>query len=242
MMENYMISSIFLLAFCQSFSPIGFAVSSFADDYKQHTSCISEAERYEKTVYKGPKKNETKGRKLTPQESWMEIINGSLEKSPPAVASYLETLSSYDNVPRKERAFRNFSANSLNLRGANGDAIISSIWNHLSSAREAQTKAKEVEKKVEVDMKSTSSKMLSNEIPSKKETSTKRKVAKAMRKALKKASSNQLKMKELRKLVKNKLDSEDKEITKDDLKKAIKTAIAEEKSLSIEGKTVKLLP
>jgi hypothetical protein len=130
----------------------------------------------------------------------------------------------------------------LNLRGANGDAIVSSIWNHLSSAREAQTKAKEAEKKVEVDIKSTSSKMLLHEISSKKETSTKRKVAKAMRKALKKASSNQLKMKELRKLVKNKLDSEDKEVTKDDLKKAIKTAIAEEKSISIEGKTVKLLP
>ncbi|KAI9284884.1 LYAR-type C2HC zinc finger-domain-containing protein [Umbelopsis sp. AD052] len=26
------------------------------NDYKSHTSCISEAEKYEKSVYKGPKK------------------------------------------------------------------------------------------------------------------------------------------------------------------------------------------
>eukprot|EP00979_Chaetoceros_neogracilis_P016718 scaffold9194_cov188-Chaetoceros_neogracile.AAC.1 len=60
---------------CESVSCVDCSVSFWGDDYKQHTSCISEAERYEKTVYKGPKKNETKGRKLTPQESWMEIIN-----------------------------------------------------------------------------------------------------------------------------------------------------------------------
>jgi hypothetical protein len=36
------------------------------------------------------------------------------------------------------------------------------------------------------------------------------------------------------------LDSEDKEFTKDDLKKAIKTAVAEEKSISFDGKLVKL--
>jgi cell growth-regulating nucleolar protein len=213
---------------------------------------VTEAERYEKTVYKGPKKNETKGRKLTPQESWMAIINDSLEKCPPAAASYLETLSSYDNVPRKERAFQNFAANSLNLRGANGDAIISSIWNHLSSVREEklkdiakskeeEQKAKEKsEEKVETDTKSPSTYSQAEKAPSVNETKVGKKVVKAMRKALKKAPSNQLRMKELRKLVKSKLDSEDKEFTKDDLKKAIKTAVAEEKSISFDGKLVKL--
>mmetsp|Transcript_14846 Transcript_14846/g.22252 ORF Transcript_14846/g.22252 Transcript_14846/m.22252 type:complete len:212 (+) Transcript_14846:19-654(+) len=153
---------------CASVSCVDCSVSFWGDDYKQHTSCVTEAERYEKTVYKGPKKNETKGRKLTPQESWMEIINDSFEKCPPAATSYLETLSSYDNVPRKEKAFRNFAANSLNLRGAHGDAIVSSIWSHLSSVREEklkdQAKLKEQEQavietskeKVETDTESAS--------------------------------------------------------------------------------------
>lgn len=182
----------------------------------------------------------------------METINDSLENCPPAATSCLETLSSYDNVPRKEKAFRNFAANSLNLRGANGDAIISSIWNHLSSVREEKlkdlAKSKEQEQKaiekseekVETDAKSASSNAQAKKAPSTNETKVGKKVVKAMRKALKKAPSNQLKMKELRKLVKSKLDSEDKEVTKGDVKKAIKAAVAEEKSISFDGKLVKL--
>jgi len=236
---------------CQSVLTFVPVLPLIVDDYKQHTSCVTEAERYEKTVYKGPKKNETKGRKLTPQESWMEIINDSFEKCPPAATSYLETLSSYDNVPRKEKAFRNFAANSLNLRGAHGDAIVSSIWSHLSSVREEklkdQAKLKEQEQavietskeKVETDTESASNAQ-AKKATSINETKVGKKVVKAMRKALKKAPSNQLKMKELRKLVKCKLDSEDKEVTKDDVKKAIKTVIAEENSISVDGKLVKL--
>jgi len=69
---------------CDSVSCIDCSVSFWGDDYRLHTSCITEAERYEKTIYKGPRKNDTKGRKLTVQEIWMEVINESMNTYPPA--------------------------------------------------------------------------------------------------------------------------------------------------------------
>lgn len=215
---------------------------------------MTEAERYEKTIYKGPKKNDTKGRKMTPQESWMETIADAMENCPPALSSYLQTLSSYDNVPRKEKAFRNFSANSLNLRGKHGDETISSIWKHLSSLREAKMKQQEeakkaeqkateekkveekAEKKIEEPKKTNESKSSSKE--GKKST---KKVVKAMKKALKKAPSKQMKMKELRKIIEKKLDDELKNMSKDDIKKMMKLAIEEETSIALDNKVVKIV-
>jgi cell growth-regulating nucleolar protein len=225
------------------------------DDYKQHTSCVTEAERYEKTVYKGPRKNETKGRKLTPQECWMELIEESKNTCPSSLSSYIDNLLSLDNVPRKERAFRNFAANSLRLRGPNGDAIITSIWKHLSTVKEEQLKAKE---KLKEQAKEELSKLKSEEEPTSDEkvkesagiansnikgdnSSSNKKIAKAMKKTLKKAPSKQLKVKELRKLVKKLLDSEDITFSKDEIKIAIKQAISENKSISSEGKLVKII-
>ena len=226
------------------------------DDYKLHTSCVTEAERYEKSVYKGPKKNETKGRKLTPQESWMEVIEKSKSTSPSSISTYIETLSSLDNVPRKERAFRNFAANSLRLRGSYGDTIITSIWKHLSTVREESLKAKEKAseeakeaKEDKKDLKQEDKQTKSGEEKSLiTSTSTKsdigigkKKVAKAMRKALKKATSKQLKMKEIRKLIKKKLDSEDISLSKEDIKEAINRAISDDATIIAEGKLVKMI-
>ena len=230
-------------------------ISLSIDDYKLHTSCISEAERYEKSVYKGPKKNETKGRKLTPQESWMEIIEESISNCPAAIKSHMENLSALDNVPRKERAFRNFASNSLRLRGPNGDAIIVSLWTYLSTTRQEKVKQKEEAKKKEIEAKSESIKEpdTSETIEEANETkpiekekapaksSNKKKVAKALKKTLKKQASKSLKMKELRKLIQKKLDSEEVNISKEDLKAAIEEAISDNKSIQSEGKLVKLI-
>ena len=67
------------------------------------------------------------------------------------------------------------------------------------------------------------------------------KVAKALKKALKKQASKSLKIKELRKLIQKKLDSKDVKISKDELKAAIKEAICDDKSIQSEGKLVKLI-
>ncbi len=224
------------------------------DDYRLHTSCITEAERYEKTIYKGPRKNDTKGRKLTVQEIWMEVINESMNTCPPALSTYLQTLSTYDNVPRKEKAFRNFASNSLKLRGAYGDDIVSSLWKQLQTVREAKTKAKENqerETKKSEENEKEGKKAEMNPVPStacipcttkpninkKKDKKT---VVKAMKKVLKKAPSRQLKMKELRKLVKQRLEEKESGMSKDELKDFIIKAIDDESSITLDGKIVKL--
>mmetsp|Transcript_8512 Transcript_8512/g.16040 ORF Transcript_8512/g.16040 Transcript_8512/m.16040 type:complete len:273 (+) Transcript_8512:53-871(+) len=245
---------------CDSVSCVDCSVSFWGDDYKQHTSCVTEAERYEKSVYKGPKKNDTSGRKLTPQESWTEIIHLSISNSPPAIASYLKNLSSYDNVPRKEKAFYNFATNSLKLRGANGNAIITSIWNHLNSTREEGREKKTRVEGAEVKESETDQQDVGNhEIQDVMESSSRVeepkvnnvsedavpvksiKIAKAMKKALKKAPSRQMKLKELRKLVKKKLELNAQTLKTIDFKQAVTRAISDDKSIVTEGKIVKLL-
>lgn len=120
---------------CESVSCVDCSVSFWGDDYKQHTTCLTEAERYEKTVYKGPKKHDKCNRKFTPQEAWMEIIVECAEKCPKSLSSHLQQISTLDNVPRKEKAFRNFASNSLRLRDPQSK-IVSDIWNHISSFRQ----------------------------------------------------------------------------------------------------------
>jgi hypothetical protein len=46
-------------------------------------------------------------------------------------------MANLDNVPRKAKAFYNFTSNSLNLRGPKGQAIVTEIWNYLDSLRSA---------------------------------------------------------------------------------------------------------
>lgn len=192
---------------------------------------------------------------MTPQEQWSEIINQSVENCSPTLSNHLQNLSAYDNVPRKEKAFRNFSANSLNLRGASGDAIITSIWKHLSSIREENMKNQEKQKQANVaelkektELKESPVKIeenvkgdnVSKDSSSKATKKSTKKVVKTIRKALKKAPSKQLKMKELRELVKMKLRDELTDMSKDDLKKTIKEAIAGESSILLDGKSVRL--
>lgn len=228
---------------CASVSCVDCGVSFWGDDYRLHTSCMTEAERYEKTVYKGPKKNDTKGRKLTPQEVWMEIINEALSSCPPALTSYLESLSTYDNVPRKEKAFRNFASNSLRLRGGNSASIVDSIWNHLNSIRQEKIKAKEEEKKAEEEKKKDNETCIpvpTTPKANKTGKETKKAVKKAMKKALKKAPTGKLKMKDLRKLVSEKLEAKGEKIDKKDFKLTIKEVIEGETEIILKGKVVSI--
>ena len=187
--------------------------SCFADDYRGHTSCISEVERYEKRV---PTKN--KG-KLTPQQQWMDLIQSSIDTGPAHLKQHLHVMAALDNVPRKEKQFRNFTTNSLNLRGKrNSETIVTDIWNHLKGLREmqlaARAAARETESKIaEKEPSGTSSAPLApvrNEGSG--ETNTKpgetaavaanrKSVKRAMKKVLKRAKDNTLSTKLLRKAV-----------------------------------------
>jgi len=83
------------------------------DAYKSHTSCISEAEKYQGHLYKakeGGNKGETK------QKEWMKQVQDATGGiADPRLKSLLEKIAEYSNVPRKKKKFENFCKNSIRI-------------------------------------------------------------------------------------------------------------------------------
>ena len=123
------------------------------DDYAKHTSCISEAEKYEKTLYKG--KVQTK---VNPQDIWMSLINEAASRkteASPAVAPILQKLTELDNVPRNKNKFLNFAKNSLRL---NSLIVLEDVWKFIEKLKAEKDSSKPTitnqEKTAKVSMKS----------------------------------------------------------------------------------------
>ena len=100
---------------CWVLTCVDCGVSFQGDEYKSHATCISEAEKYQGALYRAPKQKV----KRNPQAEWMAAL-GRAAADPSAssdVKSVLNRLEGNDNVPRKAAKFRNFAANSLQMRG-----------------------------------------------------------------------------------------------------------------------------
>lgn len=112
------------------------SVTFYENDYAAHTTCISEAEKYEKSLYKAkPGANKPKA-----QDIWtalIEDIAAESSQAPPSVRPFLERLSTLSNVPRNKKKFINFSRNSLNIRS---DSVLEDMWNFLEKVREQKEK------------------------------------------------------------------------------------------------------
>jgi len=143
---------------CYSVSCVDCSVSFPGDEYRNHTTCITEAERYEKSIFRGTRKLDEsgtghrtdkppRGKKLSPQEAWNQCIQIASETSPPSLKSHMDQLAMLENVPRKQKQFCNFTVNSLRLRGPGGEKIKSELWAHLSKVRDEEKKKKEDEEK-----------------------------------------------------------------------------------------------
>ena len=85
--------------------------------------------------------------------------NASSEKYDPCpqhLRAYFQTLAGLDNVPRKEKQFRNFAANSLNLRrGPQSETIVGDMFAYLQKQREKQQQAKAVKANATSEEKSS---------------------------------------------------------------------------------------
>lgn len=135
---------------CVSVSCVDCNVSFFGDDYRVHTSCVSEAQRYEKTVYRGGGGGGGKA-KLGPQERWNATIaraalpgaSPAVPPPPPDAMRCVGALVEMDNVPRKERQFMNFAANSLRgiVPGGRREAVVREVWGYLAATRDAERAA-----------------------------------------------------------------------------------------------------
>jgi hypothetical protein len=101
---------------------------------RNHTTCVSEEERYQGALYKGPRAADVQAAGKgadTKQDRWMAGLNGiDTSKLTPRIRDLFERLLAYDNIPRKQKKFENFIQNSFRLRDANA---VAQLWELFSS-------------------------------------------------------------------------------------------------------------
>jgi len=194
---------------CVSVCCVDCNVSFFGDDYRMHTSCITESEKYEGQF--GKKKNK---HKRNPQDEWMDIVTtcGTSASLPSSMHGYFATMGLLDNIPRKEKQFRNFTANSLKLRG-HQTAIVDEIWTILNTEREKrQALKKQQQEKLDAQKQQEQEEaQTQNEQHEPKTDATTtttatatmdpKRIKKAIKKTLKQAPNKAMKLKALRKMV-----------------------------------------
>ncbi|KAL3944279.1 MAG: hypothetical protein SGBAC_001624 [Bacillariaceae sp.] len=220
---------------------------------------MTEAERYEGKLYKPKKKN--------PQEEWMDIVESCAQSAPAHLKNYLQNMTELDNIPRKEKQFRNFTMNSLNLRGR-GEGIVGEVWNLLKEEREKRVAVKLAEEKKQQEEKRRkkeeeekkqpkkavpddsdsdsddgdvkNSKEQKKESPPKSSDSVdKKQVKKLVKKALKKAPNRKMKLKSLRKQLESEMRLSKK--AKKMLKEFVMQVPSSKKSkILIDGKMISM--
>jgi len=104
------------------------------DTWEQHTSCISEAQKYQGNLFQA-KENKNKGK--VKQDSWTENIEQRIADPSsgvrPETKNLLEKLLGFTNVPRKQKPFGNFVKNSLKIWD---DRKINDMWAVIAAANE----------------------------------------------------------------------------------------------------------
>lgn len=108
------------------------------DEWEKHTSCVSEAQKYQGHMYQA-KENNNKGQ--VKQDAWTSSVQSTIEdpnsKIAPQTKALLEKLLGFDNIPRKQKPFGNFVKNSLKIWD---ERKITEIWEVIAAAS-AATKA-----------------------------------------------------------------------------------------------------
>mmetsp|Transcript_74988 Transcript_74988/g.208486 ORF Transcript_74988/g.208486 Transcript_74988/m.208486 type:complete len:240 (+) Transcript_74988:82-801(+) len=108
------------------------------DEWEAHTSCVSEAQKYQGNLFQA-KESMNKGQKK--QDAWLENVKAKIEDPKsvisPQLKSLLEKLLGFDNIPRKQKPFANFVKNSLKLWD---ERKIAEIWEVINVANAAPPK------------------------------------------------------------------------------------------------------
>jgi cell growth-regulating nucleolar protein len=120
---------------CEAVTCVDCSVTFYGNDYAAHTVCVSEAEKYEKSLYKGPKTT-----KANPQDEWNAIIESAVASptAPPALRNHLTRIGALDNIPRNQKKFANFVKNSVRIFD---DKTINELFIYISSFKPAQPPA-----------------------------------------------------------------------------------------------------
>jgi len=118
---------------CNVLSCIDCGTDFPGDSYAKHTSCITEAEKYQGHLYQA-KDKENKGD--AKQKEWLKKIQ-SLDHKDPRIKSLLAKVSEYSNVPRKKKKFENFCKNSV---GVYDQSTLDKLWDAFSAGNDADKK------------------------------------------------------------------------------------------------------
>lgn len=118
---------------CSVLSCIDCGVDFPGDAYITHTSCISEAEKYQGHLYQ-PKDKENKGD--AKQKQWIKQVQGATGNvNDPKLKALLEKLSDYSNIPRKKKKFENFCKNSVKVYDSK---TLDALWDIFSQTSDKQ--------------------------------------------------------------------------------------------------------
>jgi cell growth-regulating nucleolar protein len=71
------------------------------------------------------------------QDTWLETVSEVLRSYKGPLTHHVERLLQYDNIPRKQKAFENFVANSLNLK--RDPSTVRQLWNILEQCQNRQS-------------------------------------------------------------------------------------------------------
>jgi cell growth-regulating nucleolar protein len=122
---------------CHAVTCVDCSVTFYGNDYAAHVTCISEAEKYEKGLFK-PKNKDLKPKAQDIWNALIEEVVSLASEAPSSVKPYLNRLSSLSNVPRQKKKFINFAKNSLNLRS---DKVLDELWDFLDASRQKRETA-----------------------------------------------------------------------------------------------------
>ncbi|EDO48698.1 predicted protein [Nematostella vectensis] len=113
---------------CEVLSCIDCGKDFHGDGYAGHTSCITEAEKYQGKLFK-PKDKQNKGEQK--QQQWIKQVQEAsrAEDEDPQIKGPLRRLKQYSNIPRKKAKFQNFCKNSINVYD---QALLERLWDVFS--------------------------------------------------------------------------------------------------------------
>ncbi|XP_076345850.1 cell growth-regulating nucleolar protein isoform X2 [Tachypleus tridentatus] len=144
---------------CTVLSCIDCGKDFWGDNYKTHTKCISEDQKYGGKDYK-PKPNANKGE--AKQDMWIQHIQQTIATTnvPHGLSDLLEQLTGFSNIPRKKIKFENFLKNSIRVKDKR---LIPKAWEIFSKAHEKQVEEKSKSGKEGVSQENTQEKEASKD-------------------------------------------------------------------------------
>jgi len=109
------------------------------NEWESHTSCVSEAQKYQGKLYEAKEDNK-KGQ--VKQDAWIDNIQKKIEDPASGISAQtkglLEKLLGFNNIPRKQKPFGNFVKNSVKIWD---EKKIGEMWEVISSANKSGANA-----------------------------------------------------------------------------------------------------